>query len=157
MNNELVIEKLSENNFNEFFRLIEVFADFEKLTPPDKKAKLRLKDDGLCKNPRYEAYLGKIGNKYVSYMIFFMTYGSFVALPTLFLEDIFVLQEVRGKGIGQRMLDFCIKFAKERNCGRLDLNVIDWNTNAIKFYEKNNFKLLNWKIYRLEREQIGGN
>ena len=154
MNNNLIIEKLSGKNFNEFVKLIEVFANFEKFDPPDEKAKLRLKKDGLSKNPKYEAYLGKIGNKYVAYLIFFMTYASFIALPTLFLEDMFILKEYRRKGIGKKILDLCMKFAKERNCGRVDLNVLDWNIDAIHFYKKNNFRFINWELYRLEREQI---
>jgi len=154
MSSKLVIEKLSGKNFEEFIKLMEVFANFEKLNPPDKQAKSRLKKDVLSKNPKYEAYLGKVGNKYVGYVIFFMTYASFIALPTLFLEDLFVLEEYRKKGIGQKMLDFCMKFAKERNCGRVDLNVLDWNVNAINFYKKNNFKFINWELYRLEKKQI---
>ena len=134
--NEIKIEKLSEMNFDQFIKLIEVFANFENLEPPDAEAKLRLKKDGLSKNPKYEAYLGKINGEYVAYVIFFMTYASFMALPTLFLEDLFVLEESRRKGIGQKMLDHCMKFAKERNCGRVDLNVLDWNTDAINFYKK---------------------
>ncbi len=154
MQKELIIEKLSGENFDEFVKLIEIFANFEKLAPPDDKAKLRLREDGLGKNLKYEAYLGKIGDEYISYIIFFMAYSSFSALPTLFLEDIFVLKGYRRLGIGQKMLNFCIEFAKERNCVRVDLTVLNWNTNAMKFYEKNNFKPLNWKIYRLEREHI---
>ena len=113
--NEIKIEKLSEMNFDQFIKLIEVFANFENLEPPDAEAKLRLKKDGLSKNPKYEAYLGNINGEYVAYVIFFMTYSSFMALPTLFLEDLFVLEESRRKGIGQKMLDHCMKFAKERN------------------------------------------
>lgn len=154
MSNKLVIEKLSGKNFGEFVRLIRRFADFEKLNPPDQKARIRLRKDGLRKNPKYEAYLVKVDGEYAAYIIFFMAYASFIAFPTLFLEDFFILKEYRRKGIGQKMLDFCMKFAKRRNCGRVDLTVLDWNANAIKFYKKNNFKFVNWKIYRLERKQI---
>ena len=154
MNNKIAIEKLSGKNFDEFVRLIRNFANFEKLRPPDQKARARLRKDGLGQNPKYEAYLVKIDGKYAAYMIFFMAYASFIAFPILFLEDFFILKEYRRKGIGQKMLDFCIKFAKKRNCGRVDLTVLDWNTNAIKFYEKNGFRYINWKLYRLERRQI---
>ena len=121
---------------------------------PNAKAKSRLKKDGLSKHPLFEAYLCKVDGKYAGYAIFLMTYASFIALPTLFLEDLFVLEEHRKKGIGQKLLSHCIKFAKERNCGRVDLNVIDWNVNAINFYKKNNFKFINWELYRMEKDSI---
>jgi GNAT superfamily N-acetyltransferase len=151
---EFEIEKLSEENFDEFISLMTEFAHYEKLDPPDEDAVKRLRDDGLGKNPKFEAYLGKYGKKYASYCIFFMTYSSFSGRHTLFLEDIFVLKEFRKKGIGQKILDFCIRTAKERECARLDLNVIEWNKLAIDFYKKNEFKFVNWDLYRLERKQI---
>ena len=79
-----------------------------------------------------------------------MAYSSFLALPALFLEDIFVLEEYRKKGFGQKMLDFCIKLAKEKKCGRIDLCILDWNTPSIQFFEKNNAKRLNWLFYRMD-------
>ena len=83
-----------------------------------------------------------------------MTYSRFLARPTLFLEDIFVLSEFRKKGLGQKMFDFCVKLARKRECGRIELSVLDWNKPAIKFYEKNKLQCLNWKFYRLNRQQI---
>jgi len=154
MTEKLAIENLSEKNFDEFVKLMKLFADFEKLTPPDDDARKRLKRDGIGKNTKYEAYLFKINDKYVAYAIFLMAYGSFKGMPTLFLEDVFVLKEYRKKGIGQQILNFVVKKAKDRNCDRIDLYVLDWNENAIKFYEKNKFKLMNWKIYRMENKQI---
>ena len=154
MSNRLVIEKLSGKNFDEFVRLISAFANFEKFSPPDQKARTRLRKDGLGQNLKYEAHLVKINGKYIAYIVFFMAYASFIALLTIFLEDFFILKEYRRKGIRQKILDFCMKFAKKRNCGRVDLTVLDWNVNAIKFYEKNKFKFINWKLYRLERKEI---
>ena len=150
MNDIIAVEKLSEKNFDDFVELIKIFADFEKLTPPDEAAKKRLKKDGLGKNARYEAYLTRINGRYVAYTIFFMTYGSFSAMPKLFLEDIFILEDFRRKGLGKKILDFVINIARKRKCRVLDLNVIDWNKNAINFYRKNGFKHVNWDLYRLE-------
>ena len=147
--NGLVIKKLSEENFEDFVYLIEKLAEYEKLEPPDKNAKIRLRNDGLSSNPKFEAYLGRINNRYICYIIYYMAYSSFLALPTLFLEDIFVLKEYRKKGVGQKMLDFCIKLAKEKKCGRIDLCILDWNTPSIQFFEKNNAKRLNWLYYRI--------
>ena len=154
MKQGLTIVKLTEEKFDDFIHLIEKLAEYEKLDPPDDKAKIRLKKDGLSENPKYEAYLGMVDGKAVAYIIFFMTYSSFLALPTLYLEDIFVLKKYRRRGIGQKMFEFVIKQAKERGCGRMEWCILAWNKPAIKFYEKNKAKRLNWYFYRLTRDQI---
>ena len=154
MCNELVIEHIDSNNFDDFLSLIDKLAEFEKLTPPDAEAKVRLREDGLSKDPKYEAYIGKLDGKAVGYIIFFMTYSSFLALPTFYLEDIFVCEEHRKSGIGQKLFEYCVRIAKERNCGRIEFCVLSWNEPAILFYVKNNAENLDWKFYRLDRKQI---
>jgi GNAT superfamily N-acetyltransferase len=155
MNPDITIEKINKENFNEFLWLVEKLAEYEKLNPPDEEAKARLRKDGLSKNPKYEAYLAKINQKYVGYIIYFMCYSSFLALSTLYLEDIFVLKEFRKKGIGKKLFEFCVSKAKEKKCGRIEWHVLDWNKTGINFYEKNNAKhLSNWLYYRLDKEKM---
>lgn len=155
MNENLTIESIKHTNFNEFLFLVDKLAEYEKLTPPDNEAKIRLREDGISKNPKYEAFLGKKDNRYISYVIFFMSYSSFLAKPVLYLEDIFVLNEYRKKGIGQKLFKFIVSLAKERDCGRIEWHVLDWNQPGIKFYKKNNAKhLSNWLYYRLTSDQF---
>jgi len=155
MPKEITIEEISHENFNEFLYLIDKLAEYEKLDPPDQKAKHRLRVDGLYENPKYEAYLAMINDEYVGYIIYFMSYSSFVALPTLYLEDIFILKEYRKEGIGQKLFNFCVKKADEKNCGRIEWHVLDWNKPGIDFYEKNKAKhMSNWLYYRLTKEQF---
>jgi GNAT superfamily N-acetyltransferase len=155
MKEDLIIEPIKHSNFSEFLYLIDKLAEYEKLTPPDEKAKIRLRQDGLLKNPKYEAYLAKKDDKYVGYVIFFMSYSSFLAKPVLYLEDIFVLDEKRKTGIGQKLFNFIVSKAKERNCGRIEWHVLDWNRPGIKFYVKNKAKhLSNWLYYRLNSDQF---
>jgi GNAT superfamily N-acetyltransferase len=155
MKQDLVIEPIKHSNFNEFLHLLDKLAEYEKLTPPDEKAKKRLKKDGLSKKPKYEAYVGKIDDKYVGYVIFFMAYSSFIAKPTLYLEDIFVSKEYRKTSIGQKLFNFTVSKAKDRDCGRIEWHVLDWNQLGIKFYEKNNAKCLsNWLLYRITSDQF---
>jgi GNAT superfamily N-acetyltransferase len=151
---ELAVERVDEDNFDEFLYLVEKLAEYERLDPPDEGAKARLKADGLSDNPRYEAYLGRIDGQAVSYAIFFMTYSSFLALPTLYLEDIFVLEEFRRRDIGQKLFEFCVHEARDRGCGRIEWMVLDWNEPAIKFYEKNGAKALDWTFFRMTEEEM---
>lgn len=155
MNEGFIIEPIQHSNFDVFLYLIDKLAEYEKLTPPDEKAKIRLRKDGLSKNPKYEAYLAKKDDRYIGYVIFFMSYSSFLAKPVLYLEDIFVLDEKRKEGAGQKLFNFIVLKAKERNCGRIEWHVLDWNQLGIKFYEKNNAKhLSNWLYYRLNSDQF---
>jgi len=152
---KIEIEKINNDNFDEFLFLVEKLAEYEKLDPPDNNAKIRLRKDGLSDNPKYESYLAKRDGKYVGYVIYFMSYSSFLALPTLYLEDIFVLEEFRKMKIGQKLFDFSVLKAKEKNCGRIEWHVLDWNKLGISFYEKNCAKhLSNWLYYRLDKEQM---
>ncbi len=154
MENYLKIEQLSEKNFPDFIQLVRALANYEKLKEPDESAVSRLKKDGLSDNPRFEAYLGIFHGTPIGYLIFFMTYSSFLALPTLFIEDLFILKEYRQNGFGQQMFDFCVEQAKQRGCGRIEWIVLTWNEPAIKFYEKNNATRLDWYFYRLTSESF---
>jgi GNAT superfamily N-acetyltransferase len=152
--NLTAIEQVSAENFNAFLGLIEKLAEYEKLAPPDEEAKRRLRRDCLSGRPRYQAFIGKIDDKYVSYVIFFFTYSSFLALPTLFLEDIFVLEEYRRQGVGKKMFDFLKETAKREGCGRIEFTVLKWNKSAQEFYEKNKAQRLEWYLYRLTKENF---
>jgi GNAT superfamily N-acetyltransferase len=148
----ITIEKVNRQNFDQFLTLIEKFAEYEHLTPPDADARARLRADGLSDNPDYEAYLGYLEGIPVAYVTFYVTYSTFLARPTLFLEDIFILEEYRHAGIGRKMFEFCKDAAAKRNCGRIDWMVLTWNKPAIDFYEKCGGKRMDWYAYRIERE-----
>lgn len=151
---EFTIEKLTEDNFPEFIFLIEKLADYEKLTPPDEDAKIRLEMDAFCKNPKYEAYLAVLNGTPAGYITFYFTYSTFLAKPTLYLEDIFVSEEFRKQGIGRKLFDFCRSEAKARGCGRMDWTVLTWNQPSIDFYEKAGAERQDWYLYRLEGDRI---
>ena len=147
----VVIEKVNAETFNDFLGLIGKLAEYEKLALPDEEAKKRLRMDCLSDKPKYQAFIGKVGDKPVSYVIYFFTYSSFLALPTLFLEDIFVLDEYRRHGIGKKMFDFLKEIAKREGCGRIEFTVLKWNKSAQEFYEKNGAQCLEWFFYRVTK------
>ncbi|MGZ4851462.1 MAG: GNAT family N-acetyltransferase [Candidatus Bathyarchaeia archaeon] len=149
--NSVVIKEVDAETFDDFLGLIDKLAEYEKLSPPNEEARRRLRRDCLSDKPKYKAFIGKVGDKSVSYVIFFFTYSSFLALPTLFLEDIFVVEEYRRQGVGKKMFDFLKQAAKREGCGRIEFTVLKWNKLAQIFYEKNGAKRLEWYLYRVAK------
>ncbi|PYI87406.1 MAG: GNAT family N-acetyltransferase [Verrucomicrobia bacterium] len=151
----LVIRRADRADAPGLLRLIVALAEFEKLTPPDAAAQARLIEDGFGARPRFESWLVYVEGveEPVGYAFFFETYSSFLARPTLYLEDIFVLPDYRGRGIGSALLHRCIRLAHERGCGRMEWTCLDWNTKAQCVYEKLGARRLSeWHLYRLTRD-----
>jgi len=89
------------------------------------------------------------------FAVFFYSYSTFLAKPGLYLEDLFVKPELRGRGIGKRIFLELLRIAAANNCGRFEWSVLDWNEPAIKFYESLGAKAqAEWIRYRLDEEQI---
>ena len=138
-------------------KLIVALAEFEKLAPPDPEARERLLDDGFGARPKFDTLLAfwETDTEPVGYAVFFEMYSTFLARPTLFLEDLFVLPAYRKRGIGTALLKRCIARADERGCGRMEWTCLDWNTNAQCTYEKLGARRLSeWYLYRLGRDRI---
>ncbi len=136
-----------------FLRLIDAHADFEKMPRPDAAARERLLQDGFGDHRRYSAFLASLGERDVGYAITYEAYSSFLGRPTLYLEDIFVYDDVRGSGFGGAMFQYLVEEALDRGCARMEWMVIDWNENAIGFYERRGAEQLSeWHSYRLEED-----
>jgi GNAT superfamily N-acetyltransferase len=153
-NDQVTIEKVNSSNFKRFADLIRKLAEYEKLEPPNLAAEARLRNDCLSENPRFEAFLAIRHSVAVGYVIYFFTYSSFSALPSLFLEDIFVLEDYRRQGIGGMLFDFCKSKALEKGCGRMEFTVLEWNKSAQKFYEERKAQRLRWYFYRLNKNDF---
>ncbi|MEJ5369396.1 MAG: GNAT family N-acetyltransferase [Bryobacteraceae bacterium] len=132
--------------------LILGLAEYEKLEPPDAAAQERLKRDIFGERPRLEAWLAYADGQAVGYALILETYSSFLALPTLYLEDIFVKPEYRGRGAGAALFRRMVEEAERRGCGRMEWVVLDWNRPALEFYERFGAVRLNeWIPMRLTR------
>jgi len=137
--------------------LIIALAEFEELIPPDAEAQERLIEHGFGERPKFEAWLAfwEGVETPVGYSVFFETYSTFLASPTLYLEDIFVLPDYRNRGIGSALLQHAIQIAHDRGCGRLEWTCLDWNKKAQAVYEGLGARHLSeWYLYRLTREGI---
>jgi GNAT superfamily N-acetyltransferase len=133
-----------------FLSLVDALADYEQLERPSADARNRLVRDGFGPDPRFIPYLAEREGRVVAYAITFETYSSFLALPTLYLEDIFVLPEARRTGVGERIFRYLAREAVRRGCGRMEWAVLDWNASAIGFYEKLGAAPMDaWTVFRL--------
>lgn len=151
----LVIRPATASDFDHFIALVDALAGYERLEPPDAEARERLRRDGFGEEPRFRAYLAELDGRTVGYAITYHTYSSFLARPTLFLEDIFVLPEARGRGVGRAFFRYLAARAVEEGCGRMEWMVLDWNRPAIDFYERLGGRRLDeWYTYRLTRERM---
>jgi len=149
------IVKVDDGNADLLAHLIKELARFENLEPPTPEALSRLKEDLRAEHPYLIAHLALAEGEPVGYACYYFTYSTFLARPTLFLEDIFVLDRYRRHGVGSRLLEFCVAEAERKNCGRMEWNVLDWNAEAISFYESTGAKILKeWRVVRLKSEDF---
>ena len=147
----MTISTLTENDFDEFAGLIKALADYEHLAAPAADAIERLRADAFGTRPRFEAALARDDhNRAIGYAIWFETYSSFLAKPTMYLEDLFVLETARQSGAGGRLFDHVRSRGEQRGCGRMDWNVLDWNTLARDFYNRRHAEWMKaWLLYRI--------
>ena len=135
--------------------LVEALARYERLPPPDPAARERLLHDLFGPRPRMEAFLAEDQRATVGYAFVFETYSSFLALPTLYLEDLFVLPEARSRGAGGTLFRHVVAEAHRRGCGRVEFSVLHWNELARQFYARLGARhMKEWQLFRLSREEM---
>jgi GNAT superfamily N-acetyltransferase len=135
--------------------LIAALADYEHLPPPDAAARERLARDAGADPPRFRALLAELDGRVVGYAICFETYSTFLAQPTLYLEDLFVLPDARGQGAGSALFRACAREAVQRGCGRFEWQVLAWNRLALDFYARFAAEPLDdWRPFRLTGDAL---
>lgn len=111
--------------------------------------------ESLFKRKMAEVIIGEYENKPVAFALFFHNFSTFLGKPGIYLEDLFVQPEMRGKGIGKRLLSYLAKLAVERKCGRLEWACLDWNEPSIGFYKQiGAVPMEDWTVYRLHGETL---
>ncbi len=135
--------------------LIDALADYESLPRPDAQARERIIEHGFGSKRYYQSLIAELDGQPVGYALYFYTYSSFLAQPTLYLEDIFVLPEHRGRGAGKALMVALFKEAVNEDCGRMEWQVLDWNQPSIDFYKRLGAEhMKEWLPYRLLRPAI---
>jgi GNAT superfamily N-acetyltransferase len=130
--------------------LIRELADFERLTHLVQTTPEKLHPHLFGPRPVAEACVAEVGGGVVAFALFFTNFSTFLAQPGLYLEDLYVQPAHRGSGIGRALLAHLGALAVERGCGRFEWSVLDWNENAIGFYEGMGATVLpDWRICRV--------
>jgi GNAT superfamily N-acetyltransferase len=147
---ELTISPATPDDLGAIIRFIRMLAEYEKLSHMVVADEQKLRNT-LFGDPRYaEVLIARLGGSQAGFALFFHNYSTFLAKPGIYLEDLFVLPELRGMGVGKALLRELARVAKERNCGRLEWAVLDWNEPAIEFYKRLGADVLpDWRICRL--------
>ncbi|RCJ17371.1 GNAT family acetyltransferase [Nostoc minutum NIES-26] len=152
---DLILRFAEPADSNVLFELIKGLAEYEKLSHAVTGNVLALKEH-LFGSPRYiEAILAEYAGQAVGFALFFHNYSTFLTKPGIYLEDVFVLPEYRRKGIGKALLKKVAQIAVERNCGRLEWTVLDWNESAQAFYRSMGASILDdWRICRVTEKAL---
>lgn len=131
-------------------KLIRALAKYERLTRECRATTKRLRRDGFTGRPYFETQIYTRGGRAVGFALYFFTYSTFLCRPTLYVEDIFVLPEERGKGVGKALLSTVARIAIRKGCGRMEWAVLEWNSPAIEFYRRLGAQLRkDWVLTRI--------
>jgi len=136
-------------------QLIRDLATYERAPDDVTATEEQLRDVLFREKPAAEVLLAFAGGAPVGFAVFFHNFSTWLGRPGLYLEDLFVKPEERGKGYGRALLVHLGKIARERGCGRMEWAVLNWNEPAIKFYRALGAKPLDeWTVYRLTGHDI---
>jgi GNAT superfamily N-acetyltransferase len=136
--------------------LIEALADFERLRHECQATDALLQAALFGERPYAEVMIAEWDGEVAGFALFFHNFSTFLARPGLYLEDLFVQPAYRGRGIGSALLAHLAQVAMARGCGRLEWSVLDWNVDAIRFYERLGARpQSDWTVYRVTGEALG--
>ncbi|MBX3007286.1 MAG: GNAT family N-acetyltransferase [Melioribacteraceae bacterium] len=153
--NIIVIRKGTAKDVSIILELIKALADYEK-APHEVIADEKLLTQNLFGDKPYaETLIADYDGEPAGFALFFHNFSTWVGKPGIYLEDLFVKPHLRGKGIGKKLLIQIAKIAVERDCGRFEWAVLDWNEPSIQFYKNLGAKPMDeWTIFRMTEQQI---
>lgn len=152
---ELLIRKAEINDAALILSLIKEIADYEKLSHEVTATEGDIKENLFGEKKYAEVLIAEYENEPVGYALFFYNFSTFTGRPGVYLEDLFIKPKFRGKGIGKTLLLRLIELAKDKNCGRVEWCVLDWNEPAINFYKNLGAKPMDgWSIFRVTEDKF---
>lgn len=160
MSTDIVIRPIRRDDIPQVLAFIRELARYERLEHEVLATEQDL-SEALFGEPRYaEVVFACLGTQPVGFALFFHNFSTFKGRPGIYLEDLYVRPEMRGRGVGRALLAWLARTALERRCARLEWAVLDWNAPSIAFYESLGAQPLDeWRTFRLTGaalEQLGG-
>jgi GNAT superfamily N-acetyltransferase len=149
------IREATEADVPRILQFIRDLAVYEKLEHRVIATEAALRQT-LFGNPRFaEVLFASVDKEDVGFALFFHNYSTFLGQPGIYLEDLFVKSQMRGRGVGKALLAHLARLAKERGCGRLEWAVLKWNTPSIDFYKRlGAIPMEEWDVYRLTGDAL---
>ena len=136
-------------------QLIRELAEFERLTHLLQVTPEKLRPHLFGEKPAAEAMVADVQGQVVAFALYFTNFSTFLAQPGMYLEDLFVQPAHRGSGIGEALLTRLAALAVERGYGRFEWSVLDWNENAIRFYQRMGATMMpDWRICRIAGDAL---
>jgi GNAT superfamily N-acetyltransferase len=155
MNQKHTLRAAEPRDVEAIVGLIGELAEFEHLTHLLQVTPETLRPHLFGPKPVAEAMVGEVDGEVVAFALFFTNFSTFLAKPGLYLEDLYVRPEHRGRGLGRALLEHLGALAVGRDYGRFELSVLDWNEHAIRFYKGMGATVMpDWRICRLTGEAL---
>jgi len=152
---EIRLRFAAEADVGAILDCIEGLAEYEKLAHEVVADEDGLRSTLFGDRPAAEVVLAELGGETAGFALFFHNYSTFLARPGLYLEDLYVKPELRGRGIGRALLSKLAEIAVDRGCGRFEWSVLDWNEPAIRFYESLGALAMDgWTTFRMTGEAL---
>jgi GNAT superfamily N-acetyltransferase len=148
------IRPATESDAGTILRFIRLLAEYEKLSDAVTATEEKIRDSVFRQN-RAEVLLAEYMDEPVGFALFFHNYSTFLGQAGIYLEDLFILPEMRGRGFGKSLLRQLAELAVDRGCGRLEWSCLDWNEPAIRFYQSLGAREQNeWTSFRISGDEL---
>ena len=155
MSADITLRLATEQDIPAILAFIQGLAEYEKLADQVVATEEKLRATLFGAKPYAEVVIAEYQQQAAGFALFFHNYSTFLAKPGIYLEDLFVLPAHRGLGLGKLLLSYLAKLAVQRDCGRLEWSVLDWNQPAIDFYQAQGATMLHdWRINRVTGQQL---
>jgi GNAT superfamily N-acetyltransferase len=149
------IRAATEDDAAVILALIKELAEYEKLSHEVEATEADIRQSLFGDRPVAETLIGELEGDPIGFALFFYNFSTFLGKPGIYLEDLYVKPDFRSNGFGRKMLAHIARLSKERNCGRFEWSVLDWNEPAIRTYDRLNARpMKEWILYRLTGEAL---
>ena len=152
---DIRIERATARDVPLILSLVKALAEYERLADEAVATEAGLRESLFGPQARAEVAIAYTGDEAVGFAVWFHSYSTFLGRAGLYLEDLFVVPQWRGRGIGRQLLAFVARVAVARGCGRMEWSVLNWNEPAIRFYRRMGARAMDeWTVYRVTGEAL---